>query len=508
MDIIGPVQHSRRTVMRNAAIGATTLATGLSSGSTLAAPASKSAGGAYQTARTGPVGFTSFIHPTARPNTTSFSIGAASLIEGFVSLQGTSAVLGNASNLQDNDRLRNYTGDNSSSPGDLAIGDGSFTAHNVTFIGYARIGHACGTVISAVVQNAIVHDASLTGFSAHIRGRDPLNPIEIPEGSLVLFGARINQQSEVAANIIPLPAAFALFASDVDQENLLLARAYNLLYRAAARIVPFSSAAGAPGNPGDSFPDVSAAFGQFSLGPPTLDRRGTGVIPARQATLNDLGFGIYQPLSPVPTPATPPPDKGGLDAPPSDSAEAAARFITPRVASPELVSPNAIVLGGVELASGVSVGPESYLHGGDSPAISIGAGTQIGRNVSIHELTFTSVAIGTNTVIADRVVLHGPLLLGNNVAVGAGSVLFGPTVADNVKIGKNVLIFGPVSVTADVPDNSIIVPQGEEGLIAPSHRGPRGSLRQSAEAARPWKLAQACGRGCGCGLTTRLQAFG
>ena len=453
--------------------------------------------------RSGPVGYTSFIHPTAAVRTPVFRIGAQSLIEGFVTLDGAATQLGHASDLQDNTRLLSY----GSVPGFLEIGDGSFTAHNVTFIGKVKIGDAVGTVISAVVQNAVVGDASIVGFTAQILGTNPLAPIRIPPAHLVLFGARIRSQADVAANTIPIPAPFSLFASDVNQENVLLARAYNLLYRAAGRITPFSAIANHPGNPGPNFPNLATAFGKLSVGPPTVDRRGTGVIPARQATLDDLGFQVFPPLSPVPTPSTPAPDKGGVNAPPSDSPEAGARFIAPRVASPDLID-NAILIGGVELAANVRVGPGSYLHGGDAPAISIGANTTIGRNTSVHELTFTSVRIGANVAIGDRVVLHGPLRIGDNVRIGNGTVLFGPSVAPNVKIGRNVLAFGPIAITSDVPDNTILVAPGTEALIAPSHTGPRGTGQKAAEMMRSWREAQATGGGCGCGVGCMTQAFG
>lgn len=456
---------------------------------------------------TGAVGFTSFIHPTARLKTEEFFIGAQSLIEGFVSLEGRSARLGNAADLQDNARLLNFEGGpRRRSRGDLVIGDGSFTAHGVTFIGTVRIGEACGTVINAVVQNARVRDASITGFIARILGRDPNHLIEIPEASLVLFGARITDQSQVAANIIPVPAPFSLFASDVNQENVLLARAYNLLYRAAARLTPFSAAAGDPRNPGADFPGLAQAFGKLSVGPPTVDRRGTGVIAARQANLSDLSFQRFQPLSPVPRPSTPGPDVGGFNAPASGSPEATARFIVPRVATPELVNDDAIVLGGVELGAGVIVGPGSYLHGGDTPAISVGSGTRIGSNTSLHELTFTSCRVGLNCVIGNRVVLHGPLEIGNNVSVGDGTVLFGPRIADGVKIGAGVLIFGPVEVTRDVPSGTIIVPPGNEFLIAPSHQLAQGTLRRSNTMLAQWRSAQDAGMGCGCGVGATVHA--
>ncbi|HEX2571399.1 MAG TPA: hypothetical protein VH877_17705 [Polyangia bacterium] len=458
---------------------------------------------------TGPVGFTGFVHPSARLATTNFSIGAASLIEGFVSLEGDSARIGAATNLQDNDRLLNYDGPTGRTAGDLQMGDGTFTAHGATFIGRVRIGDACGTVINAVVQNARIGNACITGFLARILGTDPNRPIEIPDATLVLFGAKITSQADVAANTIPVPAAFSLFASDVDQENLLLARAYNLLYRAAARQTPFSSAANDPRNPGASFPSVASAFGKLSVAPPTLDRRGTGVIPARQASLGDLDFTLYQPLSPVPRPSTAAPDSGGAlaSAPPSTSPEAGARFIIPRVVDPTLVSDNAIVLGGCDLAAGVTVGAGSYLHGGDAPAISVGAGTAIGQNTSLHQLTFTSCRVGANCTIGNRVVLHGPLEIGDNVTIGDGAVLFGPTVASGVTIGAGSLVFGPVTVTQDLPPRTFMVAPGNEALIAPTAGQARATGRPSRLMYGEWRRAQDAGARCGCGAGIALFAF-
>ena len=436
---------------------------------------------------TGPVGFTGFVHPAAKINTRQFSIGGASLIEPFVSLDGDSAKIGVACNLQDNDRLLDFAAGGRQAPGDLELGDGAFTAHGVTFIGKVRIGQACGTVINAVVQNAVVGDGTLIGPMARVLGPDPERPIVIPEASLVLFGARITSQEQVAANVIPVPAPFSIFAADVSEENLVLARGYNLLYRAAARLTPFSNAEGDPRNPGSDFPTVEQAFGKLSVGPPTVYRRGTGAIPARTAGFGDLTFERFEP-------------EAGFAAPAPDSPAASARFIVPRVASPELVDDGAIVLGGCDLAAGVHVGHGSCLHGADAPAIAVGAGTRIGRNSSLHELSLSSCRVGADCVIGDRVVLHGPLEVGNRVKVGDGSVLFGPKIADGVTIGKGALVFGPVEVTQDVPDGAVIVPPGMEFLIAPTaSAGLAGVLPISAMMMLQWLAIQQMG-GSDCGL--------
>lgn len=436
--------------------------------------------------RSGTVGFTGFVHPAARINTRDFSIGGASLIEPFVALDGDAAKIGVACNLQDNDRLLDFDAGGRQARGDLELGDGAFTAHGVTFIGKVRIGQACGTVINAVVQNAVVGDGSLIGPMARVLGTDPERPIVIPEASLVLFGARITRQEEVAANVIPVPAPFSLFAADVSEENLVLARGYNLLYRAAARLTPFSDGVGDPRNPGADFPTVEQAFGKLSVGPPTVYRRGTGVIPSRTAGFGDLVFERFEP-------------EPGFAAPAPDSPAAGARFIVPRVASPELVDDGAIVIGGCDLGAGVRVGHGSCLHGADAPAVAIGAGTRIGRNSSVHELSLSSCRVGRDCTIGDRVVLHGPLEVGDRVTVGDGSVLFGPKIADGVTIGKGALVFGPVDVTQDVPDGAVIVPPGMEFLIAPSASPRNGVLPISAMMMLQWLALQQSG-GSDCGL--------
>jgi carbonic anhydrase/acetyltransferase-like protein (isoleucine patch superfamily) len=437
-----------------------------------------------------------------------FEMGAASLLDGFVSLKGRRARIGNAVNLQDNDRLLSF-GARPRDQGDLRIGDGTFNAHGVTFIGRVRIGEACGTGINAIVQNARVRDGSFVGLVAQVLGSHPQHPIVIPEASLVLFGARIRSQADVAANIIPVPAPFSLFFADVDMENLVLARGFNLLYRAAARMLPFSDGAGDPRNPGDDFPSVAEAFGKISIAPPSIYRRGTGVLPARQATLGDLGFQRFEPMFPTPAPSTPAPDAGGLglNAPPSDSLESGARFIKPRVASPELIADGAVVLGGCEVASGVEIGPGSYVLGDVAPTVFVGANTKIGRNTSLHELTFTSCRVGERCLIGDRVVLHGPVEIGDDCVVGDGAVLFGPSVRPGVTVGKRALVFGPVEITEDVPDDAIIVAPGNEFLIAPSAPSAATVVAQSSTMLPEWQRAQdAGGAACGCGIGNLLQA--
>jgi carbonic anhydrase/acetyltransferase-like protein (isoleucine patch superfamily) len=230
----------------------------------------------------------------------------------------------------------------------------------------------------------------------------------------------------------------------------------------------------------------------LSVAPPSVYRRGTGAIPSRTAGFGDLTFERFEP-------------QAGFNAPAPNSPAARARFIVPRVASPELIAEGAVVLGGRDLAPLVRIGHRSCLHGADAPAVAVGRGTQIGCSSSLHELSLSSCRVGADCRIGDRVVLHGPLEVGDRVRVGDGSVLFGPKIANDVTIGAGALVFGPVEVTTDVPDGAVIVPPGMEFLIAPSASRMHGSLPMSAIMMVAWlAIQQAGGSDCGLGALSLL----
>ena len=88
--------------------------------------------------------------------------------------------------------------------------------------------------------------------------------------------------------------------------------------------------------------------------------------------------------------------------------------------------------------------------------------TIIGRNFVIwHGF---GIVVHPNTIIGDNVTLHHNVTIGNakhgglspvigdNVNIGAGSILIG-----NIKIGNNVDIGAGSVITKDVPDNVVIV---------------------------------------------------
>lgn len=99
-------------------------------------------------------------------------------------------------------------------------------------------------------------------------------------------------------------------------------------------------------------------------------------------------------------------------------------------------------LTGIEIHPGAVIGKDFFIdHGG---GVVIGETAKIGDNVTIYQ----GVTLGGT--MTDRVKRHPTL--GNNVVVGTGAKLLGPiTIGDNVKIGANSVVI------TDVPSNSVVV---------------------------------------------------
>lgn len=99
-------------------------------------------------------------------------------------------------------------------------------------------------------------------------------------------------------------------------------------------------------------------------------------------------------------------------------------------------------LTGIEIHPGAVIGNEFFIdHGG---GVVIGETSIIGNNVTIYQ----GVVLGG--VLMDPVKRHPTL--GNNIVVGTGAKLLGPIIiGDNVRIGANSV------VVIDVPPNSVVV---------------------------------------------------
>ncbi len=109
---------------------------------------------------------------------------------------------------------------------------------------------------------------------------------------------------------------------------------------------------------------------------------------------------------------------------------------------PRYLSEIARQLTGIEIHPGAVIGKEFFIdHGG---GVVIGETSIIGNNVTL----FQGVSLGG--VSTDPVKRHPTL--GNNIVIGAGAKLLGPImIGDNVRVGANSVVVN------DVPPHSVVV---------------------------------------------------
>lgn len=109
---------------------------------------------------------------------------------------------------------------------------------------------------------------------------------------------------------------------------------------------------------------------------------------------------------------------------------------------PRYLSEIARHLTGIEIHPGAEIGKDFFIDHG--AGVVIGETTEIGDNCTIYQ----GVVLGGTSI--DPVKRHPTL--GNNIVVGTGAKLLGPiTIGDNVKIGANSVVI------QDVPPNSVVV---------------------------------------------------
>ena len=109
---------------------------------------------------------------------------------------------------------------------------------------------------------------------------------------------------------------------------------------------------------------------------------------------------------------------------------------------PRYLSHIARQITGIEIHPGAEIGRDFFMDHGSGTVI--GETSKIGDNVTIYQ----NVTLGGTSL--EQVKRHPTI--GNNVVIGAGAKLLGPiNIGDNVRIGANSV------VNKDVPSNSVVV---------------------------------------------------
>ena len=117
----------------------------------------------------------------------------------------------------------------------------------------------------------------------------------------------------------------------------------------------------------------------------------------------------------------------------------------PKIDPTALIDPSAQIIGNVEIARDVFVGPLAVIRAdqrgpdGKVAPIIIGEEVNIQDGVIIHTEEGTAVIIGPKTSIAHGVTIHGPCTIGRECFVAMRSALYKTTLEDHVWVGMGAI---------------------------------------------------------------------
>ena len=118
----------------------------------------------------------------------------------------------------------------------------------------------------------------------------------------------------------------------------------------------------------------------------------------------------------------------------------------PKIDPSSLIDPSAQIIGNVEIAKDVFVGPLTVIRAdqrgpdGKVGLIKLEEEVNIQDGVIIHSNPGTSVIIGPRTSLAHGVIIHGPSTVGQACFLAIRSILYSATIEDNVWLGMGALV--------------------------------------------------------------------
>lgn len=111
------------------------------------------------------------------------------------------------------------------------------------------------------------------------------------------------------------------------------------------------------------------------------------------------------------------------------------------------------IIGDVFIGENSKIDDGTSIRGDEGIPIKIGKNAQISKNNTFHSLNNKEITIGDNFKLGSDSVIHGYLVIGDNVSVGNRAVVFRSTIGSNVIIGDNAIV-----VDVNVPDGIVIPP--------------------------------------------------
>ncbi|MBW1779766.1 MAG: hexapeptide transferase [Deltaproteobacteria bacterium] len=117
----------------------------------------------------------------------------------------------------------------------------------------------------------------------------------------------------------------------------------------------------------------------------------------------------------------------------------------PEIDPTALIDPSAQIIGHVQIAKDVFVGPLTVIRAdqrgpeGKVAPIKISEAVNIQDGVIIHSDPGASVTIGPKTSVAHGVIIHGPCTIGRECFLALGASLYKATLEDHVWLGMGAL---------------------------------------------------------------------
>jgi carbonic anhydrase/acetyltransferase-like protein (isoleucine patch superfamily) len=140
--------------------------------------------------------------------------------------------------------------------------------------------------------------------------------------------------------------------------------------------------------------------------------------------------------------------------------------LAPAIDPGAYVHPDAVVIGNVELAAGVSVWPGAVLRG-DHGLIRVGERTSVQDGTIVHTTVQWPTVIGADCVVGHRAHLEG-CVVGDRCLIGSGSL-----VLNRARIGAGSVVAAAALVREDT-----LVPDGGLALGVPAVIREGAGLRQ------------------------------
>jgi carbonic anhydrase/acetyltransferase-like protein (isoleucine patch superfamily) len=124
----------------------------------------------------------------------------------------------------------------------------------------------------------------------------------------------------------------------------------------------------------------------------------------------------------------------------------------PKLAPTAWVAPSATVIGGVELADGVSIWFGAVLRGDNDP-ITIGTGSNVQENAVLHTEIGQPLIIGQYVTVGHQAMLHG-CTIGDGSLIGMQAI-----VLNGARIGRECLIGAGALIPEGkvIPDRSVVM---------------------------------------------------